>query len=698
MKHLFNICLCACALALASCVGDGRVKDESNNSQLGDKGILVLNVGTRTANGAHCDYILSIYKNEGDKSMLVRKYDSSKADMQKPEYIWLLEGNYTTKVESGTAKAATFNKAEQYFIGESDFVIRGGETTTIDLIAIRQNIPVEVVFDQSIVDGFHDGYKVEVKADNNTKLDYIESQTGYFIMPEGCATLSWNFVGTFEYEDGEQVAVDKRGTIENVEPKHAYKLSFKYSKDANGFLGGLTAVLDESIEERNDHLSFSPDPELKGVGFDINSHCNYAGGERKYVATSPADFCDVTIVAGGKEFKPAASSVAGVTLNGLNTPQLYITLSEEFFYSLSGGTHTIELCVIDTSGSEARKDLPYTLPGINSYNESITDLWNGTTSLSAMVFGTPSSVEILYREGEGEWLRFPATAIEGKAYTYTAQITGIGAGHTYEYGLEVGGKKVGANGFFTTEQGNQIPNGDLDTWNEDGKAYYPGASSSNKYWDTGNPGTTTISGGENNITRSSTEVRPDSKGSRSAFLDSKVVLGKFAAGNIFVGSFGEVNIGTMSATVIFGQPFEYNAKPKGVKFWVKYNCGSIDKVGDVGANGDPDLTKIFCCITTSGHTVDSAKVTETTFSPSEENIKDNPNGRYDKVLYYTYFESTTSNTEWHEVYLPFNKVDGVEPTTKGTHLMFTATCSGYGDYFTGSTDSWMYLDDIELVY
>ena len=31
-------------------------------------------------------------------------------------------------------------------------------------------------------------------------------------------------------------------------------------------------------------------------------------------------------------------------------------------------------------------------------------------------------------------------------------------------------------------------------------------------------------------------------------------------------------------------------------------------------------------------------------------------------------------------------------------LLLTFTCSGYGDYFTGSDASWMYVDDIELLY
>ena len=697
MRRFFNICLWACSVALVSCINDPKVKSTADNTPSEDKGVLVLNVATRTTEGqTQRDYTLCIYKNEEGKQTLVRKYDSSNEEMLKPEYIWLLEGNYHAVVESGKAVAKTFNKAEQYFFGEKSFDIKGGETSTLEIVATMQNIPVEVIFDQTITDGFNDGFKVDVNADNEL-LSYTESKVGYFIMPEGCTTLSWNFVGTFVYDDGEQAHLDKKGTIENVEPKHAYKLSFKFSKDAAGFLDNLSVVVDESIEERDDHISFNPDPELKGVGFDLAAPCSYAGGDRRYVATSPAEFCAVSITSGDKEFNPVDSPVAGVTLTGLNTSQLFITLSEDFFYSLNGGSQIIELCVTDTSGGEARKDLPYTLPGVNDYDKSTTDLWNQTASLSATIFGTPSDVAILYREGEGEWQR--SAAVASGTNTYTAQVSGISAGHTYEYSLEVGGKKIGANAKFTTEQGSQIPNGNLETWSSDGK--YPGASSSNKYWDTGNEGT---SMGGVTLTTKKEDVRPGSTGSYSAFLDSQEVsvlgITKFGAGNLFIGDFGEtiINLSNPGATVIFGQPFDYNAKPKGIKFWVKYNCGSINHVGSIGQKGDPDLIKIFACVTTATHTVDSTQTDTTTFSPSPEDVKANANGRYDKVLYYGYFETTTSKSEWHEMYIPFDMKEGVNPAQKGTHLMFTATCSGYGDYFTGSTDSWMYIDDVELVY
>ena len=59
------------------------------------------------------------------------------------------------------------------------------------------------------------------------------------------------------------------------------------------------------------------------------------------------------------------------------------------------------------------------------------------------------------------------------------------------------------------------------------------------------------------------------------------------------------------------------------------------------------------------------------------------------------YESTTSVPSWTQITLPFEYKDfDAEPNM----LVFTFTCSGYGDYFTGSTQSWMYIDDVEILY
>jgi len=697
MKSFYNILsICVLALfALSSCVNDDKVNDLSGgNTPSEEKGVLTINVGSRTESGTAYDYILSIYKNEGGKSTLVRKYDSSKESMQKPEYIWLLAGNYTAKVECGTAVSATFNEKELYLYGEKDFDITAGASTTVDIVAVIQNIPVEVVFDQTIIDGFHDGYNVEVKADNNVKLTYTESKKGYFIMPSGVTNLSWHFVGTFEYDDnGELVNIDKSGTLANVELKKGYKLSFKFSKDATGLLGGLSVTVDESVEERDDHFAFNPDPVLKCAdGSDIAVPYNYSGGERKYVATSPANFCKVLINACGKEYNPVESTVAGVTLSGLNTPQLYITFSEDFFNALSGGSQIIELRVEDVDGGAVTKDLPYNLQGVKSYNGAQANLWLGRASLSAMVFGSPTSAEIICREGKGEWQHFPAVASDNN--TYTAQVEGICAGHTYEYNLVIDGKTIGTSLAFSTPNGNQIPNGNLEDWCNDGDGVIiPYHTSNNPYWCTGNYGTAILS---KNITQSSNDVRPGSKGTKSMYMDSEYIVVKFAAGNGYIGSWGGMSNGT-NAKVYFGQPFEFNAKPKAIRFWAKWNCGKIDKIDKgVAKKGDPDLCKIFCCLTTDTHLVDSSNGKETTFSPSDADIKSG-DARYDKVLYSAYMESTESQAEWKEITIPFTFY-GEDPNQVPSHNILTFTCSGYGDFFDGSTESWLYVDDIELVY
>ena len=697
MKRVLYILLCAVLLSLTSCVNSGRV-DSGGNTPEGDKGVLKLNISARSAESAPSDFTLCIYQKGGASPMLVRKYS---ANDEIPEYIWLLEGNYMATIESGSAEAASFDNS--YYFGTSDFVVKGGETTKIDLVATLQNIPVEVLFDDNIKEGCLEGYAVDVMAiddiaaatDTTPQLKYTENRVGYFVMPEGVTTLSWQFNGVYKYADnGEEVTIAKSGKIENVEIKKRYKLSFKFSPDASGSFGDILSVsLDTSVDERNDHIAFSPDPEFKGVGFDATVAVNYAGGERKYVATSPANFTTVRLTVGDKIFDPVAEDIAGVKVQGLNTQQLYLTLSDDFFNSLSGGAKIIEAYLADQDGGEVTTELPYNLQGVNAYNNSNEVLaWaGGTTSLSATVFGSPASVQLKYREGEGEWKSFDA--VSSDTNTYTAQVAGIEANRTYEYNLVIDGKDVGTSLAFTTRDGNQIPNGDLEDWCKSGNVVVPFHTADNAYWCTGNWGAADYVG---NITNSNSDVRPGSTGKQSAYLDSMWALVKFAAGNIYVGSWGGID-SSIQATVYFGQPFEYNAKPKAIRFWAKWNCGTINREkSGVGKKGDPDLCKIFCCMTTDRHKVYSGDAKGTTFSPNDANIKSGDK-RYDIVLYSAYFETTESQAEWRQIEVPFTFY-GEDPNQVPTHLILTFTCSGYGDFFDGSEDSWMYIDDIELVY
>ena len=274
----------------------------------------------------------------------------------------------------------------------------------------------------------------------------------------------------------------------------------------------------------------------------------------------------------------------------------------------------------------------------------------------------------------------------------------------------------------------QMPNSNMEEWiqlkndgstptNEPGPCWYPFSSLNDMFWATGNPGGTSL-GEKYNLTYpvyksvSPENVPADSTGDVSAFMGSQSVLNmKFAAGNLFVGHYGET-LGT-NATVFFGQPMTQNVKPVAVRFKVKYSRGGINwitinnkyQTATTGAEyhigskqikvvgGQPDVAKVFFCLTNwaEPHCVNSADET-TFFDPRTA----------EGVLGLGYFDSD-SNPEmvvdhtdrWHTMTLP---IEYSNPEVVPTQLLLTFTCSGYGDYFTGSSESWMYVDDIELLY
>ena len=263
----------------------------------------------------------------------------------------------------------------------------------------------------------------------------------------------------------------------------------------------------------------------------------------------------------------------------------------------------------------------------------------------------------------------------------------------------------------TTKSTYQMPNSDMEEWSQlenngstpttnPGPCWYPFSSLQEMFWGTGNPGGTSL-GASNNLTYpyrksdNADNVPAGSTGEVSAYLCSKFVANfKFAAGNLFVGHYGQTQ--GANATVYFGRPVDQDIKPVALRFWTKYSRGNINRIGDstlASKEGSKDLTKVFICLTdwTEPHCVDSANKA-TFFDPRSAA----------GVLGLGYFDSDSNpemvreNTEeWHAITLP---IEYSSPEATPSHIVVTFTCSGYGDYFTGSDSSWMFVDDIELLY
>ena len=345
-----------------------------------------------------------------------------------------------------------------------------------------------------------------------------------------------------------------------------------------------------------------------------------------------------------------------------------------------GGTQSFAFHIKDASGGVGYQECAYNIAGVlplSSY-----DLWFGVADFSAMAFD--SNITIGYRANGGQWSHLPASAAS-VANTYNATATDFAAGNSYEYALFADGVQVGLSLSITTPQGAQIPEAGFEDWSYGGphNALCPTANYENLFWDTGNHALASFNMGE--LTTSSTDVRAGATGSYSAYMKSKKAevmgIGKFAAGNLFVGRF--VNTSGMGGIVEFGRTFDFTARPKAIRAWIKNNQGTINE-GD--HKSGTDLAKIYCCFTDRKFTVNTNKE-ETFFTPDINT---------DGILAAANWQSEESHSEWTLVEIPIEYKQGV--TTKPTIFILTFTCSGYGDYFTGSTNSYMYVDDVELVY
>lgn len=249
----------------------------------------------------------------------------------------------------------------------------------------------------------------------------------------------------------------------------------------------------------------------------------------------------------------------------------------------------------------------------------------------------------------------------------------------------------------TTEDVYMLPNAGFEEWSTTNNVVYPYLADSAPFWNTGNDGAA-LAG--TTLTEPTEDVRPGSQGLYAASLQSKKAmlmgLGKFAAGNIFVGEFGGLQ-GT-NGLVNFGRPC--TARPVALHGWVKYNCGTIDEVGKVPSarpnlqKGDSDEGQIVIAVgnwtaAEYGGSNDCPVVVNT----QNESTFFNPRGK--DVIGVGEMILSESTDGWVEFTLP---LDYRSTSEIPTHIIIICTGSRFGDYFTGSTQSLMLVDDFELVY
>ena len=659
MKKLFA--LLSVVLVAVSCSNDIDTSVELAQGE----GAMRLGVAMPATLEEDTAVVIKIYKVEDEEQQLIRRYDSMK---DVPEYMALLAGDYVAKVQVGEKRAVSFN--EKYYYGEAEFAVKKSEVVNVTVDCKIQSTIVCVNYDETIAQQLSEGYFTTVAIAESydsdaittgdvLSLTYTETSDGYFVMPEGQTSLFWHFEGTHPVEGN----LMKEALIENVKPSAKYTITLKYSKDAPGHLV-IEAEVDETLETFEDVIIFSPDPTILGEGFN-EKDMQSSVVTRTYNVASLANIKKLSISADGVEYDVLNGSVNGVTVAKVDDLNYKVTVAPEFFNVVAGGQNAITFNVEDTDGGKLKKDINYNVQGVMPLNSGDYNLWSRKVTFKALVLdAAATSVKIAYSADGATWTELDATA---SGDYYTAVGAGFSAEKNYSYKLIVNSADSGKALVHATAMGNQLPNANFESWSDD--------KTLGGLWSSGNNSFVTLM-----------KKASGRNGGSCAFLDSQAAVGKFAAGNLFTGSF-EMNISTMSGKVTFGKDFTFNASPKSLSFWMKNKQGAIN-YGDKSSGTDKYTAMVLI---TDGRTYTVDTTDESSFL-TFDSLSTQPG-----IIAYGYIHSDDSNADWVMKTVELTYVAGYENmTAKKISVSFTP--SGYGDYWCGSTESEMYVDDVVLNY
>ena len=322
----------------------------------------------------------------------------------------------------------------------------------------------------------------------------------------------------------------------------------------------------------------------------------------------------------------------------------------------------------------------------------------GTMNGNNVVKVDPTKVAFQYREKKADatdedWIKVASTNENG---TYKATITQLTPETTYESRLVYGEENTFTSAVkeFVTEEAKELYNGSFDNWHQASGVWYAVAEADyndgNAFWDSGNKGASLML---KNPTQPE-ESNVHTSGGKSAKLQSQYVgagiLGAFAAGNLYTGHFVKT-IGMSGAEIQFGSGF--TERPIALHGFFQYTAGTVDYYGKstpsdaLVQDGGTDMCAIYIALSDA-----NAPYPVNTSEGNFVDFANDPN-----IIAYGELpiDECVTTSDWKEF-----KIDLIyrDLTRKPKYIIVVASASKYGDYFTGSSNSLMYLDDFSLSY
>lgn len=383
---------------------------------------------------------------------------------------------------------------------------------------------------------------------------------------------------------------------------------------------------------------------------------------------------------------------------------------------LSGTSFESVRFVDVTSHGITERWMLYVLPTDKTVELTGADAWSRVIWLYGEgIEGQPMGFRFRKQTGANQWTEWTeakdVTTVNIRGGSFDACIP-ADPSSTYQVLAYCGDDTMQGSENLLTQGEPQLENSGFEQWCTIKDIVYPFSDDQHKYWGTGNKGAAIAS----ETLTDKDAPRPGSTGQYSAALRSKFAniagIGKFAAGNLFLGEYLRTE-GT-NGVITFGRSF--TLRPRFLRIWYKYNQGIIDKVKGkpVGTEiqiGDPDNGHIYIALGTwtpdkygwdAGPKGDlkDRQLVGTADSPiciDTRNVATffDPNGP--DVVAFGQEIITRTVGEWTEKTIEIVYKNN-DTHTVPTNVMIVCSASRYGDYFTGSTKSELWVDDFELIY
>ncbi len=692
-------------LLLLLCLFGCRKEEHTyNSSRLGGLSVEFLTDRSVHTKAAQPVYRLDVCKLDGS---IVSSYPDCSA---LTERLLLPIGDYKLVAHHGKDTSAAFEMP--YYRAEENVKIEAGVTKNISMVCTQANVKVTVQFSQAIQDNFPNYSLLVTNEIDTLNFDKGEQRAGYFQVHGG--VLKWDL---FLNNGQEEFKVSK--TIVDVKAQQHYKFNFDIKVDGSAedgaFVPGIKVDTTAKIVEhdyeivlkdptlkpsitRGDGLSMKDPIQVLDITRGANIQVTVASGAKiqelnihhKSDVLAGLGFPKVVAMTRLSQEEQAAINNAGVVWG--NTPILDAQSVTFDFSALANnkqltlGDYNLCIQVYDASMRLLEDTLRIrVIPDVDhaAHNVSRYEVWAKFATVSGQWFTTsrPMGIGLEYSSDKLVWTKVDNLSFDESNKTFSARLLNLTPGTTYYY-------RTYSNDFvsediksFTTEQETQVPYLNFDIWFKSGKSWYVGEDMNSKIWDSGNEGANTVSA--KNPTAPDAETKVNVEGNQnSAYLETKVVFGVMAAGNLYTGDFIQavVDLQNPGAQLDFGIP--YTARPTTLTGYYKYQPVNINyaKTPYENLKGKLDSCYIYVALfdwtspfhvnTQTGTFVDMSKAIALGELKDSRTMND--------------FEKFTIDIKYRD------------RTKIPTYILIVATASKYGDYFTGGEGSKLWIDEFEL--